>query len=96
MLACLEPCREPAFDVVGPALFEKLGQITSVVAVIQDWDRPRAEFLRRVKAMGVELRIIIRRDAPTQEDWSAESDSLGDMTVLRPRDVERALTSEVA
>ena len=59
VLACLEPCREPAFEVVGPALFEKLGQITSVVAVVQDWDRPRAEFLRRVKAMGVELRIII-------------------------------------
>ncbi len=96
VLACLEPCREPAFDVVGPALFEKLGQITSVVAVIRDWDRPWAEFLRWVKAMGVELRIIIIRDAPTQEDWSAESDSLGDMSVLRPRDVERALTSEVA
>ena len=96
VLACLEPCSEPAFEVVGPALFEKLGQITSVVAVVQDWDRPRAEFLRRVKAMGVELRIIIIRDAPTQEDWRAESDSLGDMSLLRPRDVERALTSEVA
>ena len=96
VLACLEPCREPAFEVVGPALFEKLGQITSVVAVVQDWDRPRAEFLRRVKAMGVELRIIIIRDAPTQEDWSAEAESLGDMSVLRPLDVERALTSEVA
>jgi len=96
VLACLEPCSEPAFEVVGPALFEKLGQITSVVAVVQDWDRPRAEFLRRVKAMGVELRIIIIRDAPTLEDWRAESDSLGDVSLLRPRDVERALTSEVA
>jgi len=38
VLACLEPCSEAAFDVVGPALFEKLGQITSVVAVVQDWD----------------------------------------------------------
>ena len=96
VLACLEPCSEAAFDVVGPALFEKLGQITSVVAVVQDWDRPCAEFLRRVKAMGVELRIIITRDAPTQEDWRAESDSLGDMSLLRPSDVESALTSEVA
>jgi uncharacterized protein (DUF58 family) len=96
VLACLEPCSEAAFDVVGPALFEKLGQITSVVAVVQDWDRPRAEFLRRVKAMGVELRIIIIRDAPTQEDWRAESDSLGEMSLLRPSDVESALTSEVA
>jgi len=46
--------------------------------------------------MGVELRIIITRDAPTQEDWRAESDSLGDMSLLRPSDVESALTSEAA
>ena len=84
VLACLEPCHEPPFDVVGPALFERLGQITSVVAVVQDWDRARAEFLRHVRAMGVELKILIVRDGPTNEDWRTEAETLGDVSVVLP------------
>ena len=34
VLACLEPCPEPPFRSIGPLLFEKLGQITTVVAVL--------------------------------------------------------------
>jgi len=93
VLACLESCQETPFEVLGPSLFAKLSQITSVVAVVLDWDRSRAEFLRRVKASGVELRILIVRDGETREDWRAAGDDLGEMSLLRPQDVESALTS---
>ncbi|HXV59907.1 MAG TPA: hypothetical protein VEK15_04375 [Vicinamibacteria bacterium] len=65
VLACLEPCHEPPFEIVGPALFEKLQQITSVVAIVQDWDDARESFLRRVKAFGVDLKVMIVREGST-------------------------------
>lgn len=96
VLACIEPCHESPFDVVGPALFEKLEQITSVVAVVHDWDEAREAFLRRVKAFGIELRVIVVREGPTSIDWRNVGDELGGISVLAPADVERALTSEQA
>ena len=96
VLACLEPCHDPPFEVLGPSLFEKLGQITSVVAVVQDWDDAREAFLRRVRAFGLELRVIIVREGPTQKDWKAAAEELGDVSLMRPEDVERALTGEVS
>lgn len=96
VLACLEPSLEPPFGVIGPALFEKLEQITSVVAVLQDWDDDRETFLRRVREFGVELRIIIVRDGETSKQWLSASEDLGDISVMRPQDIERALGSEQA
>ncbi len=96
VLACIESCHEPPFEVVGPALFEKLEQITSVVVVVQDWDDARETFLRRVKAFGVDLRILLVRDGPTTKDWQLAGEELGEISVMRPVDVERALASESA
>jgi uncharacterized protein (DUF58 family) len=96
VLACLEPCHDPPFEVVGPALFEKLQQITSVVAIVQDWDEARESFLRRVKTFGVDMRVMIVREGPTEKSWEAAADELGEMSLVRPGDVERALESESA
>ena len=96
VLACLEPCHDPPFEVVGPALFEKLQQITSVVAVVQDWDDERESFLRRVKAFGVDMRVMIVRDGAPTKSWEGAADELGAMSQVRPADVERALESESA
>lgn len=96
VLACLEPCHDPPFEIVGPALFEKLQQITSVVAIVQDWDEARESFLRRVKAFGVDMRVMIVREGPTEKSWEAAADELGEMSLVRPEDVERALESESA
>ena len=81
VLACLEPCHEPAFRVVGPTLFEKLSQTTSVVAVVQDWDDGREKFLKRVKSFGVELRIIVVREGATTRPWESVGDELGEISV---------------
>lgn len=94
VLACLEPCHAPAFEEVGPALFEKLSGITSVVAVVQDWDEARESFLRRVKSHGVDMRVLLVREGPTRKDWAAAADELGEMSLIRPAEVERALESE--
>lgn len=94
VLACIEPCHEPPFDIVGPALLEKLQHITSVVAIVQNWDDARESFLRRVKSFGVDMRVMVVREGATQKNWEAAADALGALSVLRPEDVERALESE--
>jgi hypothetical protein len=77
--------------VVGPVLFEKLSQITSVVAVLQDWDKSREDFLRRVKMAGVELRVIVVQDGETTEPIHAASEDLGEVALMSPADVEEAI-----
>jgi uncharacterized protein (DUF58 family) len=91
VLACLEPCREPPFAGIGPALFEKLARTTTVVAVLQDWDAPREDFLRRVKEQGAAVRGIVVHDGPAARPWGAAAGELGELSQLTPGDVESAL-----
>jgi uncharacterized protein (DUF58 family) len=91
VLACLEPSYAPPFATIGPHLFEKLAQITTVVAVLQDWDPVRRDFLRRVKQLGTGVRVLIVHDGATAEPWQAASAELGDSELLAPADVERRL-----
>lgn len=90
VLACLEPCHEYPFDKISPALFDRLQRITSVVVVLQDWDQPREDFLRRVKALGTAVRAIVVREGPSTRDWRDAADELG-VSGMSPADVERAL-----
>jgi len=90
VLACLEACPDPPFETIGPALFEKLGQITTVVAVLQDWDDAREAFLQKVKALGTAVRVVIVHEGPTTRPW-AEAEALGDVSLMSVADVESAL-----
>lgn len=93
VLACLEPCHERAFESIGPVLLTKLAQITSVVAVLADWDAPRRDFLRRVREMGAELRVVIVREAPTTMPWEGDADELGRVEWMTPSDVDRLIAA---
>jgi uncharacterized protein (DUF58 family) len=94
VLACLGPCHDPPFATIGPNLFEKLSQITTVVAVLQDWDQSREDFLKRVKGLGTAVQVIIVHEGPTQQAWGHASENLGDMSLLSTADVERLLAAE--
>lgn len=91
VLACLEPCAQPPFQTVGPYLFEKLAQITTVVAVLLDWDAPREAFLRRVRALGAAVRVLIVHEGNTAEPWQQVGEDLGELSLMTPQEVERAL-----
>ena len=94
VLACLRPCNDPPFSTIGPHLFEKLAQITTVVAILQDWDAPREDFLRQVKALGTAVRVIIVRDGQTKNPWQHVGQELGEISAISPADVERLLAAE--
>jgi uncharacterized protein (DUF58 family) len=96
VLACLAPCHEAPFERIGPYLFDRLAQLTTVVAVMLDWDEARESFLARVKSLGTEVQAIIVRSGETTRDWRAAAIELGTISCLTPADVERQLTASAA
>jgi uncharacterized protein (DUF58 family) len=93
VLACLEPCHDAPFERIGPHLFDRLAQLTTVVAVLLDWDARRADFLARVKGLGTEVQAIIVRAGETTLDWRNAPADLGKIARLTPDDVERQLVA---
>jgi uncharacterized protein (DUF58 family) len=93
VLACLKPCPQPPFQAIGPYLFEKLAQTTTVVAVLLDWDQPREDFLRRVKALGTAVRVLVVHEGLTREPWQNVGADLAELSLVTPADVERSLAA---
>jgi len=91
VLACLEPCHDLPFTTIGPHLFEKLAQLTSVVVVLQDWDEARQSFLRRVATLGTSVKAIVVHDGPTAIPWQGAAAELGDISRLSTQEVEQQL-----
>ena len=96
VLACLEPCRDRPFSTIGPLLFDKLAQTTTVVAVLQDWDEPRETFLRQVQAQGTAVRAIVVHAGPTTKPLQEAGADLGEVSAMTPDDVDRALAASAA
>ncbi len=96
VLACLEPCHEPPFEVLGPRLGERLARLTTVVAVVLDWDERREAFLRQVRSMGVAVRTFIVHEGSTRLPFEAMGDVLGPITRLTPGQVEERLRAAEA
>ena len=89
VLACLEPCREPPFAVLSPPILERLSRLTTVVAVVLDWDEPRERFLRHVRQLGVAVRTFLVRTGDTARPAEDAAAELGPITRLTPAEIER-------
>jgi uncharacterized protein (DUF58 family) len=94
VLACLEPCHEPPFDVLAPRLVERLARLTTVIAVVLDWDEGREAFLRRIRALGVAVRIILVRERPTRRRFEGLEDQIGPITQMTPTEVEERIVAD--
>jgi uncharacterized protein (DUF58 family) len=91
VLAGLEPCGEASFDALGPALFDKLSRITTVIAVLQDWDEARERFLSEVKALGTAVSVIVVHEGPTTRPWPHARGIVGQISQMTPDDVDRRI-----
>jgi uncharacterized protein (DUF58 family) len=90
VLACLEPCHDPPFARIGPHLFDKLAQLTAVVAVLQDWDERREEFLQRVKTQGTSVRgFVVREEAPSRPLPS--DPEIGELSLMTPSSINELI-----
>ncbi len=94
VLACLDPCHEPPFERVGPHLHERLGGLTTVVAVVLDWDDERQAFLQGLRALGVAVQVFVVHAGRTRNRWDEAARTLGEITQLEPEEVERRIALE--
>ena len=94
VLACLEPSPAPPFETIGPPLFERLEQLTTVVVILLEWDDAREAFLRRVRAMGVAVRVLLVHEGETRKPWTDASAELGEIVRYTPAQIEARLAAE--
>lgn len=95
VLACLEASAAAPFETVAPALHERLEGLTSVVAVMLDWDDAREAFVRRVHSMGAAVRVILVHEGATRKAWSDVPPELAAVSLLTPAQVRERLAAEV-
>ena len=94
VLACVEPCPRPPFEDVTPRLVDRLARLTTVVAVLLDWDEPRLAFLRRIRALGVAVRVVLVRRGKAPDSFAPVGEELGGAAFLSVEDVERRLEAQ--
>jgi uncharacterized protein (DUF58 family) len=96
VLACLQPCGEPPFEVVAASLLARLSRLTTIVAVVLDWDERREAFLRSVRRMGVAVVAYVVRSGPTHRPFEPAAAELGAITRVTPAHVEARLQAAEA
>jgi len=67
ILACVEACRSNPFEVVTPALYDELQQMSTVIAVLLDWDEDRKNLIRAAQEAGCQVKVLVVHDGPTTE-----------------------------
>ncbi|MGE0268181.1 MAG: DUF58 domain-containing protein [Candidatus Omnitrophota bacterium] len=67
ILSSLEGLKTTDFKTVEAKLMNQASTLSSLVMILRDWDEPRARLCRTLKRIGLNLRIIIARDAPLRE-----------------------------
>lgn len=87
ILACVEECRTNPFDKVAPALHDELGNISTVVYVLLDWDPSREALLRAAIEAGCSTKVLLVRNSPPTMDYAPAEDWLGPVLQLSPAEV---------
>ncbi|HET9315969.1 MAG TPA: DUF58 domain-containing protein, partial [Vicinamibacteria bacterium] len=96
VLACLQPCDDPPFEVLAPPLLARLARLTAIVSVVLDWDEKREAFLRSVRRMGVSVVTFVVHAGSTQRAVAPAADELGPITHLTPAEIESRLRAAEA
>jgi uncharacterized protein (DUF58 family) len=96
VLACLAPCGEPPFEVLAAPLLARLAGLTTIVAVVLDWDERREAFLRSVRRMGVAVVTFVVRSGPTGRPFEPAADELGAIMRVTPAEIEARLQAAEA
>ena len=91
VLACLEPSPAPPFESIGPLLFGRLERLTTVVAVMLEWDEAREAFVRQLRALGVAVRVFLVHEGTTRRPWTGIPPDLADFALLTPVEVQARL-----
>ena len=59
ILACVEPCSEPAFEKLEPVLLDSMENITTTIIILLAWDEARERLVRSVLNRGSGVKVIL-------------------------------------
>ncbi len=59
ILAGVQPCHNQPFRVLHDAVMGQRAALTGCICILLAWDEPRAEFARRLRALGVPLLALV-------------------------------------
>ncbi len=91
ILACIESCPTSPFHTLGPAIQEELGQISTAVVVLLDWDEERARFVETLRQCGVAERVLVVRHGEPTLDPSGAAGAAGPPKVLTPSEARSGM-----
>jgi uncharacterized protein (DUF58 family) len=91
ILACVEPCYDPAFEKVEPVLLDSLESITTTIVILLDWDAARKRLVQAILDRGTGVKVVlIQNQVPA--GVSAEIESLvGHFVTLSADDLLRGV-----
>ncbi|MBN2711695.1 MAG: DUF58 domain-containing protein, partial [Planctomycetes bacterium] len=84
ILACIEATNHNPFITLAPAVAEEIGQISTAVVVLMDWDEEREKFVRSLRDFGVAVKVIVVKDGPPTHNPAGFVSDAGAVTVLTP------------
>ncbi len=73
ILADVSACRDKAFEILWPVVFENAGRLSGCLCILQKWDPVRQEFIRRLRGMRLPLKVLVIQDATAGEKIDTES-----------------------
>ena len=88
ILACVEPCLEPAFEKLEPVLLDCLENITTAVVLLLDWDERRERLLEAISSRGCALKVILVHDNADSQAGAAVLARGGDLVRLTRQQIE--------
>ena len=59
ILSAVQPCREQPFSHLASLVLNRAALLTSIICVLLKWDNERQEMVRRLKALGIPLRVLV-------------------------------------
>lgn len=66
ILAGVRPCREKPFASLESLVLGHAARVTGCICVLLDWDEPRQELVRKLKAIGVPVLVLVVAAAGTE------------------------------
>lgn len=89
ILACVDHCRKNPFESIAPAVADELGNISTVICVLLDWDRSRELLIQAAAEARCTIKIVVIRDGETSVPISGAEAWTRDVSQFTPNDVRQ-------
>jgi uncharacterized protein (DUF58 family) len=95
ILASVQPCRTEPFQSLEHLVLDHIGAVSGCICVLLAWDAPRREFVRKLRAVGVPLLVllIVSEGKGKHLDPGPMRDEPANFRVLETGNIEQALAA---